>query len=202
MAAPSLTTELEVLNAMLATIGETPVDQTEYDTPTSAYTTVAKAAILEVSKDVQAAGWYWNTQQDVTLTPDESDNITVTGLITGATVFLVDLDHEFRGDYEVVLRGSDLFDIKNNQDTFAIPLTCQVQYYLEFTSLPEEARRYISVRASRVFQARCVGSETLFGFTQRDEYAALANLRRSSGMRGDPNMLNEPRISAMLAKRS
>ena len=47
------------------------------------------------------------------------------------------------------------------------------------TSLPEEARRYISIRAARVLQSRFVGSEELLKFSFQEEQVSLAILTQA-----------------------
>jgi hypothetical protein len=46
----------------------------------------------------------------------------------------------------------------------------------DFETLPESARRYITVKAATQFQAQFQGSEQSYGFTQDDERFALAVL--------------------------
>ena len=47
------------------------------------------------------------------------------------------------------------------------------------SSIPEEARRYISIRAARVFQSRFVGSEELQKFSYNEEQVSLAILTQA-----------------------
>ena len=44
------------------------------------------------------------------------------------------------------------------------------------SSIPEEARRYIAIRAARVFQSRFVGSEELQKFSYNEEQVSLATV--------------------------
>jgi hypothetical protein len=61
---------------------------------------------------------------------------------------------------------------------------------LQFDELPETARHYVSVRAARVFQARTVGSQLLYSFTDKDERDALVSLKRAEGVTGKHNILS------------
>ena len=47
------------------------------------------------------------------------------------------------------------------------------------SSIPEEARRYISIRAARVLQSRFVGSEELYKFSFQEEQVSLAVLTQA-----------------------
>ena len=56
-----------------------------------------------------------------------------------------------------------------------------ITWFLEFTELPETARRYITIRAARIFQDRMLASETLHTFHQVDELTALSALKEHEG---------------------
>jgi hypothetical protein len=47
------------------------------------------------------------------------------------------------------------------------------------SSIPEEARRYIAIRAARVLQSRFVGSEELYKFSFQEEQVSLAILTQA-----------------------
>ena len=53
------TTELEAVNTLLHTIGEAPVNSLTGTLPIDA--TLANNTLSEVSREVQSAGWHWNT---------------------------------------------------------------------------------------------------------------------------------------------
>lgn len=63
-------------------------------------------------------------------------------------------------------------------------------YAFDFEKLPEEARRYIAVLASRRFSQQALGSQTLSSFTERDEMFALRTLKREQGLPEKLNMRN------------
>ena len=56
---------------------------------------------------------------------------------------------------------------------------------LDWEDLPETARYYIMIRASRKFQDRVVGSGKHHDFTLRDEMMALMSLRAAEADSGD-----------------
>jgi hypothetical protein len=72
-----------------------------------------------------------------------------------------------------------LFDRANNTTTFTKSIKVSLLRLLNWDSLPEEARRYITLRASRIFQGRTVGSRELEALIARDEYQARARLEES-----------------------
>ena len=79
---PTLTTQLEAVNSMLGHIGEAPVDSiaTPSSLPISAST--ALTILDEVSREVQSDGWHFNTEYDVTLSPDAGNSNKICLLYT------------------------------------------------------------------------------------------------------------------------
>ncbi|QDP58035.1 MAG: putative tail tubular protein [Prokaryotic dsDNA virus sp.] len=164
----TLTSQLESVNAMLGHIGESPVSTLTGSLPVSA--TTALSTLNEVSKEIQTEGWHFNSEKDVTLSP-------VAGTITVPTnAVQVDADDK---RVDVVQRGSVLFDRANNTSTFTESIKVNLIRLLDWDDLPEEARRYITLRASRIFQGRVVGSRELEALIARDEYQARSRLEES-----------------------
>jgi hypothetical protein len=187
------TTELDAVNQMLGTIGEAPVNSLLG--VTSLDTAIAINVLAEMSRDVQGKGHHFNTEKAMKLTPDAFSGEIVVPVNT------VDVDSV--GDdasVDVALRGRRLYDRKNHTFRFTRPLTVDMVVLLPFDELPESARRYIAVRACRVFQKRQVGSTTLANFTAEDERDALMAFRRSLGRNGDHNIFNSPDTQRMLRR--
>lgn len=181
---PTLTTKLEAVNSMLGHIGESPVNSisTTASLPVSAITAVS--VLDETSKEVQCEGWQFNTEYKVTLTRNDDDTITL-----DADTDIVDID-AWDTAKDVVLRGTSLFDRKDNKSTFTADLDVNLTRLFDFESLPEHARRYIILKASRVFQGRIVGSRELEALIARDEYTARARLEESDGLNSDRNIFD------------
>mgnify|MGYP003651639957 CR=1 FL=1 len=164
----TLTSQLESVNVMLGHIGESPINSLTGSLPVSA--TTALAALNEVSKEIQSEGWHFNSEKNVILSP-------VGGSITVPTdAVQVDADDK---SLDIVQRGSSLFDRTNNTSTFTKSIKVNLMRLLDWDSLPEEARRYITLRASRIFQGRVVGSRELEALIARDEYQARSRLEES-----------------------
>ena len=54
-----------------------------------------------------------------------------------------------------------------------------------FSKIPEQAKRYITIRSARVFHDRTLGSGTLHKFTIQDEARALSVLRQAETETGE-----------------
>lgn len=183
----TLTTQLEAVNSMLGHIGESPVNSISDTAAVPVSVSVAIAALNEVSKDVQSEGWHFNTETGVKYSPT-GGSITVPADIIQFDPIDTSLD--------IVQRGATLFDRKNNTTTFTSDLTVNQMRLLDWDSLPEVARRYITLKASRVFQGRIIGSRELESLIARDEYVARANLLEADGSTSDRTIFDNYDTSA------
>jgi hypothetical protein len=75
---------------------------------------------------------------------------------------------------DVVLRGPALYDRDNRTYRFTGVVKTQITIALTLEELPEPARRYIALKAARVFQNRVEGRED--ESDMRDEMQAMAIL--------------------------
>ena len=69
---------------------------------------------------------------------------------------------------------------------------------LQFEQCPEVARRYITVKAARIFQERVVGSDTLSAMNRNDEQESLFALREMEGDNGDYNIFDDYSTASVL----
>tara|TARA_Y100000813_G_scaffold150274_1_gene110569 strand:- start:77 stop:685 length:609 start_codon:yes stop_codon:yes gene_type:complete len=188
--AVAATTELECINIMLAAIGEAPINTLTGTLPVDAVT--AQRTLAEINKDVQNEGWSFNQEFNVKLTRDASNQIAL-----GTDMLKVDANVFDHPTIDVIQRGLKMYDRKNNTYVFDTDLTCNITYFRNFDEIPESARRYINIRAARVFVDRLVGDDGLRTYTAQDEARARANLMENdmdnadhNVLSGDPNLNN------------
>lgn len=172
------TTKLMAVNTMLSVIGEAPVNTLDAASQT-ADVILAKNLLDEVSREVQAAGWNFNRETDVELSPASSTIILPTN--TGR----VDVEKVNADSKEYVQRGTKLYNKTDKTFTIDKTLKCTIVYMIDWEDLPESARQYVMIRAARKFQDRVVGSEKHHAFSQVDEFQALAALRDAEADSGD-----------------
>ena len=175
----ALSTQLQAVNTMLGYIGEAPVNSISNTTELPVSAANAVSILDETSKEVQSNGWHFNTEREVALIGNAAD-----GKITLDSDVL-QVDHEGTDDIDLVQRGTSLFDRKNSTDVFSEEIKVTVVKELPWDSLPEQARRYITLRATRYLQSRIVGSRELEALILRDEFAAKANLETSDNRNAD-----------------
>ena len=174
----TLTTKLNAVNTMLGYIAEAPVNTIADTTAIPPSAAIAKGVLDEVSREVQQTGWHFNTARDYTLTANASDNFVLPD-----NVLQVDAEDN---TYDVVQRGDTLFDRKNYTDVFSNEtLKVNITFLLEFDELPEQARRYITLKSARMFANRLVGSREIESLIFRDEIQAKAAMEEAEGNNSD-----------------
>jgi len=183
------TTELECINIMLAAIGEAPVNSLTGTVPVDVR--LAQSTLTEVNKQVQSEGWSFNTEIDVTLSRDGSNNIPL-----GTDVLRVDAQTHDHPSIDPIQRGLKLYDRKNNTFVFDENVKCTVVYFRSFDELPEQARSYMTIKAARIFIDRLISDQSLRTYTQEDEIRARSILMETDLSNADHNMLiGDPSIS-------
>ncbi len=188
MTTTTRSTELEAVNVILSTIGEAPLNSLSGSLPVDG--TMAKNVLSEISREVQSSGWHFNTHYKSTLTRDTNNNIPV-----ATNVVRVELDPnlESKGDYDLVQRDGKLFNLAKNTDVFDKDFENVTQVLLlPFNEIPEQAKRYITIRSARVFHDRTLGANTLHKFSQEDEKQALSILRNAESRTGDFTIFDTP----------
>ena len=176
------TTQLEAVNIMLAAIGEAPINTLSGTVPVDVK--LAEATLTEINKEVQSEGWSFNTEINVELTRGDADQI-----LLASNVLRVNPNVHDHPDIDAIQIGSKLYDRKNHTYTFSESLKCTVVYYRTFNEIPEPAKRYINIKAARIFVDRLVGDEELRTFTQGDEVRARAILMETDYSNADHNIL-------------
>ena len=179
------TTELEAVNTILSSIGEAPLNSLTGTLPVDG--TTAKNVLDEICREVQSMGWHWNSHYKVDLSRDTDNKIPI-----GTDVLRVKLNDKYdRSSYDVVQRDSYLYNLAKNEETFTQDFEDNdIVYLLDFSKIPEQAKRYITVRSARVFHDRTLGANTLHKFTSEDEARSLAVLRQAETETGEHNIFN------------
>ena len=176
------TTELEAVNIILSGIGEAPISSFAEVT---AHVSLARNNLAEISRETQTEGWQWNTEDDFPLTPDAAKG-EIKLPPTAIRVHFREPD-----DRELTIRGQRVYDRVNHSFIFSpgVRILVTLTLLLPFEDLPEAARRYITLKAARVFQERTVGSGTLYDFQQADEARARALMLAEERRQDRPNIL-------------
>ena len=186
MASNTRTTKLESINTMLSTIGESPVNTLTGTLPTDA--TMAINILDEINREVQSQGWKFNSSYKATLSRDTNNKIPI-----GNDVMHIEFNHlrESRTSYDPVLRGSFLYNLVTESFVWDKNFdNVKVIFLLPFEDIIEQARRFITIRASRIFHDRTLGANALHRFSKEDELRALSFLKQAEASTADHNIFN------------
>jgi hypothetical protein len=182
------TTELEAVNTILSTIGEAPLNSLTGSLPVDG--TVAKNVLSEVAREVQSQGWHFNTHYKATLTRNIDNKIPV-----ASNAVRVELDPNYvaKSEYDIVQRDSFLYNLAKNTEIFDKDFNdVTIVYLLPFDEIPEQAKRYITIRSARIFHDRTLGANTIHKFSQEDEQQALSILKQAESSTGDYTIFDTP----------
>ena len=192
------TSKLSAVNTLLSIIGEAPVNS--LTPPLTGDTSLADSVIDETSREIQGEGWSWNTILYDKIPLDASNGQSQLPSNTLAVRF----NPISYPTQRFVLRGIRLFDrVKNTYDlrtslgvsltgTTQSDLVAEIIEELPWDNLPETGKRYIMIRAGRIFANRAVTASSIEAYTQEDEDKALQILKRTEDMAENNNFIAGP----------
>lgn len=154
-------TEIEAVNRILSTVGGEKVAAL---TSLSFTADAAYTALRDAMRDLMSHSWGFNTEYDVELTPNGSNEIDLsTSGYTGTYISLIDFEPEDSGNKDVVIKGTKLYSRKDNSYTVftADKYKASVSYYLQWEDLPEPVKSYVTAMAAKDYQAQMVGNPQL-----------------------------------------
>ena len=186
----ALTTEIESVNQMLGHIGEAPINSLADTAALPISASIALTTLREVAKEVQTEEWHFNTVTDHEISPDGDSKIP----LPATTLFVDAVDTT--DDY--VQRGLFLYNRKDRTYTFTSSVKVDLTEQLDWDDLIEPARRYITLRASRILQARIVGSRELEALIANDEMQARARLQELDSQSSDRTIFDSPDVAQRL----
>lgn len=175
------TTELEAVNTILSTVGEAPLNTLTGSLPVDG--TMARNVLNEINREVQSQGWHFNTHYKATLSRNASNEIPL-----ASNVLRVELDPNkySKSSHDIVQRNNFIYNLAKNTNIFDTDFEdVTIVYLLDFQDIPEQAKRYITIRSARVFHDRTLGATTLHKYSQEDEARSLIILKQAEASTGD-----------------
>ena len=183
----SPTTKLEAVNVMLSTLGEAPVNSLSSGLIDAE---MAEQILDNVNREVQAQGWNFNTETDYTIAVNTAGEIELPSRFV--RVDLAKSETKYRSSRnEYVQRGNKIYDTVQHTYVINKALKLDVVVLLDFELIPEIARRYVAIRASRIFQERVLGSTNISAQNRTDEQQAQLALRDMEGDNGDYSIFDD-----------
>ncbi len=172
-----MTTRLDIINAMLAVNGESPVSDPGSTDPAAIQ---ASNSLSRIDRKVQSRGWWFN-REDILLSASASTGEVV---LPSNTLSADPVDP--RSPY--IQRGTRLYDTKNNTyDIDAAINTCLV-LQLDIDELPELAAAYINDKAVKEYYVDDDGDEQKARRLAERESESFAYLQRAQLANADVNI--------------
>ena len=146
--------ELPAVNEILASVGQAPVTTLDQTNPDVA---IAYDTLLNVSREVQAEGWTFNTEEFYPMTPDANGEIPIAN-----NILQIDLHAEKDNKYESVRRDGKLYEkINHTYDWTTLTgwekVACDIVWLFDWVDLPRPFQDYITARAAAIVSTRIVG---------------------------------------------
>mgnify|MGYP002657082353 CR=1 FL=1 len=184
--------ELDAVNEILSSVGSSPVNSLEDDLNVDVLN--AQRILKATSIEIQSRGYKFNTLNNVYLQPDSD-----TGLVPYARNYI----RVFSTGYKLVDRSGYFFDLETDTNEFPNGLTItELVKELPFEELPVVFRKYITVRAARVFQMRYLTSGDIDNHLQIEESSAYADIVDYELMTGNYNVFNDDQYISQQIQRS
>lgn len=185
-----VSTELDAVNSILMSVGETPVNTLTVQSPEVA---IAQKTLRQVCREIQAEGWSYNTENEYPIQLDTNNQCIIPN-----NVLQLDLNIFQHGkDYDVVRRSDNgvmkVYDKKGHTFTFenCSKLYFDIVWMLDFEDLPQAFKDYITIRASRIASNRMVNSAPSAKLLEADEALARASAIEYENRQADHNIFND-----------
>ena len=178
----AVSTELDAVNQILSSVGQAPVTTLDLQNPE---VSIVLNTLREINRQVQAEGWTFNTERHYEMTPDASTK----QILYPTNMLSMDTNRETHKDkYDVVKRGTKLYDRLNHKYTFDDPIQADVVWYFDFTDIPAAIQAYITARAARMCATKMVGDKELNALLQEQELQTRAAAIEYDCNQGDYSM--------------
>tara|TARA_R100000781_G_scaffold34394_1_gene24762 strand:- start:1982 stop:2599 length:618 start_codon:yes stop_codon:yes gene_type:complete len=180
------TQELPAINQILASCGQAPVSSLDQTNPDVA---IAYDTLMEVSREVQAEGWSFNTENHYEFTPDSNDEIVIPN-----NILQIDLsDNSANVSKNAIRRNGKLYDKENHTDKWTDgAVDCDIVWLFDWVDLPVPIQDYITSRASTITSTRIVGDTAQFQMLQQKEAYMRAMAVEYECNQGDYTFFGKP----------
>lgn len=183
------TTTLDVVNACLKTMGETPLNAVDTDHP---YVQAALNVLADSNKLEQEVGWWFNSDYPL-MQPDAHTQFIY--IPTDA------LNIEFDANsVQYVQRGNRVWDTYNNTFQIGVPLQARIIREIPFEDLPENVKVMVSLRSQLDFQSSYDADDAKYQKIYASYGQAYNRVRRMHIRNMKTNMFNSPHAQYALSR--
>ena len=158
------TQELPAINQILSSCGQAPVTTLDQTNPDVA---IAYDTLLQVSREIQAEGWTFNTEYHYEMTPDTNDEI----LIPNNVIQIKLTENSANAQYDGVRRSGKLYNRQNHtfEWTYSPTIECDIIWEFDWVDLPQPIQDFIIARSAVLVSQRIIGDSTQYQMLQQQE---------------------------------
>ena len=187
-----VSTELDAVNSILMSVGESPVNTLTVQSPEVA---IAQSTLRQVCREVQAEGWKFNTETEYPINLDSNNHCIIPN-----NVLQIDLNHfKHLNDFDVVKRSDNgvmkLYDLIehrfNFENTSEAKLYVDVIWMVDFEDVPQAFKDYITTRSARIASNRMINDPKAAELMSTDESLARALAMEYDANQADYNIFND-----------
>jgi hypothetical protein len=163
---------------------------TRVETQTNPDVAIALNTLREVSREVQAEGWKYNTEFDYKITPDSNNEIKV-----AEDILQMDLNAGYPENIEkdAVLRGGKLYDRRAHSYKWtAETVYVDIVWYFDWESIPQPIQAYIVARAAAIVSSRIIGDTNQYQILQQKELTTRSQALEYECNQGDYTFFGSP----------
>ena len=163
---------------------------TRVETQTNPDVAIALNTLREVSREVQAEGWSYNTEFDYKITPDSNNEIRIAD-----DVLQMDLNQGYPENIEkdAIFRGGKLYDKKAHSYVWtAETVYVDVVWYFDWESIPAPIQAYIVARAAAIVSSRIIGDGNQYQILQQKEAVTRSQALEYECNQGDYSFFGSP----------
>ena len=155
--------ELPAVNEILASVGQAPVTTLDQTNPDVA---IAYDTLINTSREVQAEGWSFNTEEYYELVPETNGDITIPN-----NVLQLDVHTEKQLTHDAVRRNGKLYDKTDHTYDWSDwdKVACDVVWYFDWVDLPRPVQDYIVARAAATVSSRITGDAQQYQVLKQKE---------------------------------
>jgi hypothetical protein len=174
-------TLLEAVNALLRTIRVEPIASLS-TIHANVDAADAKAALDDVSRELQTSGWNFNRERDYVIDPEVSGEVLLPANTLKVKTSRTDLNDR------LVARGLRLYNPATHSYNIGRAAIVDIVIALPYEELPANAKAYVVALAARRFGIPKMPTGAVFNYTQEMVTTAMASLEQEDTEVEDTNL--------------
>ena len=163
---------------------------TRVETQTNPDVAIALNTLREVSREVQAEGWSFNTEYDYKITPDNNNEIKI-----AEDVLQMDLNQGYPENIEkeAIFRGGKLYDKKKHSyEWTAEHVYVDIVWEFTWENIPAPIQAHIVARAAAIVSSRIIGDPNQYQILQQKEAVTRSQAMEYECNQGDYTFFGSP----------